>query len=284
MQGETMPILKNERRIMSQFNIIKLTVADKVKTEVHTLVKLPAVSRVKARAFTLIELLAVPAVALWRRQVQRAFTLIELLVVIAIIGILASMLLPALSMARESGRKTLCINNLKQMGLSYSFYINDYRFYPPTNLGVGNAPRFWHEFLEPYGVKDVKTDERSIAFCPKTKFAASDWNPGYSTVSLFSGMLDDIYAGRITISSVNCPSRASLLTEPAYTLDTQFGFIYWTRDVNTLNTAFFSGRHLKQDNILFYDGHIKDFKATYLNSFNSVAQWNTYPFNVDLCE
>ena len=72
-------------------------------------------------------------------MLRRAFTLVELLVVIAIIGILIVLLLPAINAARESGRRSQCSNNQKQIGLGFVAYEADRGVFPPGRSGYDGS-------------------------------------------------------------------------------------------------------------------------------------------------
>lgn len=104
---------------------------------------------------------------------KNGFTLIELLVVIAIIALLLSVLLPSLKKARQKAQEIICRSNLKQWGLIWSLYLNDYNSrFPWGNYGVSNAGQTieagaWLNSLQPYYEAD------DMRFCPTaTKFDA----------------------------------------------------------------------------------------------------------------
>ena len=72
----------------------------------------------------------------------RGFTLIELLVVIAIIAILAGLMLPVLAKAKQKGQSSICLNDLKQVGLAMQMFADENDDMIPRGT-AGNSPRWW---------------------------------------------------------------------------------------------------------------------------------------------
>lgn len=200
---------------------------------------------------------------------KSAFTLIELLVVVAIIAILAAMLLPALRRAKEHSDSTVCLNNLKQLYLAWSFYAEDHDNIPPPSYIWPPDPLqgwTWYVYLLNRGyVKQSNaaemvplTAKNGILMCPSVR---NDPNYYYNVYPLVMSWPNCSYGVNLGVCSdwpgegnwkrVTRPSETLLFTDCTGFYDS---FRVWAGSLATGNPQL-SARHSGGLNLVFCDGH-----------------------------
>jgi prepilin-type N-terminal cleavage/methylation domain-containing protein/prepilin-type processing-associated H-X9-DG protein len=229
------------------------------------------------------------------RPSLKGFTLIELLIVIAIIAILASILFPVFARARESARRSSCASNLKQLGLGFAQYVQDYDeryprhdFYDNGGYLTPNNDDSFNFDIQPY-LKSV-----NLYICPSAPVSTTDVPDTSGTTGLrndtsylANGVL---IAHRSDIASVHigqvvAPASVVLMHEfferrrTSYVRpNLEFSTVGNGSYTNVL-TASYDKLHFDGGNQLYCDGHVKWKKQSNVcvsdYGFNSVGLSST---------
>ena len=203
--------------------------------------------------------------------IRKEFTLIELLVVITIITILAAMLLPALSKAKEMAKQITCASNLKQMGTMFFLYADSYEYFP-FRTGDPSGTR-WTDKLKDSsnGAVDYMKKE-NIIFCPN----ATDHALGTGAESYAPGC-GVLYYGVCFVLGNSTPAKLVQVQKPSKTIlqadtvkrdgtypDRGFCYIYNVSNYDN----WFPGRHSnRNDNVSFSDGHVTSYPTSTLRAW-----------------
>ena len=156
---------------------------------------------------------------------RRAFTLIELLVVIGIIAILAALLLPAVSRAKDTARRTACSSNLRQVNLALRLYADDWEdllpVLPDPNPYPNGIGAYYKQLVKSYlGLTGLASPNEKVFICPADRTVHTQLKHAFTSYTFNGYETSPSDMPRITgkrLAAIRSPAKAVLAGEwPAF--------------------------------------------------------------------
>jgi prepilin-type N-terminal cleavage/methylation domain-containing protein len=173
-----------------------------------------------------------------KTQTKKAFTLIELLVVIAIIGILAAMLLPALAAAKKKAQKISCVNNLRQVGISFRIWEGDNGDKYPQN-GAQTSITPTTNTVSTFQVMSNQLSNPKIVFCPSDAIHTPGNNLTFQNLANSSYVVNQFAteSDPQIILDADCSIGSSTASTSRYQGNTPLSTTtwFWTTDLHNLS-------------------------------------------------